>query len=246
MKITCIIPARFGSKRFPGKVLVDIAGKPMIQRVYEQASGSALVNRVIVAADDKRIVEAVKKFRGESVLTPECGSGTDRVALAAADIETDIVVNVQGDEPLMPPESIDRTIKLLVDDGSVEMATAAVPIDKPGRLKDNNIVKVVLDRDSFAIYFSRSIIPAVRDGRDNGFGFLKHVGIYVYRKEFLKEFVKMQPGPLENAERLEQLRVLENGRRIKVAVTERDSISVDTEEDLKRIEEELEKREILP
>ncbi len=245
MKITCIIPARLDSKRFPGKVLADIAGKPMLQHVYEQAGKSKLVDRVVVAAGESRIVDAVRKFGGESILTPECRSGTDRVAVAAEEMDADIIVNVQGDEPLITPEVIDSTVGMLVEDENIKMATAASPASDTGQFNDTNVVKVVVDRDSFALYFSRSPIPSPGRGNDKGGSrgdFLKHIGIYVYRKEFLKEFVNMKSCPLEEAEKLEQLRALENGCRIKIAVVEADLISVDTAEDISMVEREMEKR----
>jgi 3-deoxy-manno-octulosonate cytidylyltransferase (CMP-KDO synthetase) len=244
MSTVAVIPSRYASSRLEGKALVDLAGKPMVQRVYEVALRTHLVDRVIVATDDKRILDAVQGFGGEAELTsPQHVSGTDRIAEVVDHLSCDVVVNLQGDEPLMDPRLIDDVVKLLLDDQDVSMASAQSPIDTIEDLMNPNIVKVVSDRNGYALYFSRSPIPSrFRNLEDAGdsFGF-KHIGLYVYRKDFLKKVVNLGPSPLEKQERLEQLRVLENGYRIKLVTTKFDSIGVDTPEDLtlarKRIEQ---------
>ena len=237
-----IIPARYASTRLPAKPIVDICGKPMIQRVYEQARQSKLINRLIVATDDERIAVVVRKFGGEVTLTPlDIRSGSDRVAYVAGSLsEADIVVNVQGDEPLIVPEMIDQAIRPLVDDPSIPVGTLVKKIDSSGELLNPGIVKVVIDDGGFAMYFSRSPIPFARDvtrmeewhGRHQ---YYKHIGLYVYRRSFLLEFAGWDESPLERAEKLEQLRILEHGYRIKAAVTTFDSIPVDTAEDVERV-----------
>jgi len=235
MKIIAIIPSRYSSTRFEGKPLVDIAGNPMIQWVYESVQKAQLVSRVIVATDDKRILETVNHFGGKAELTSSHHlSGTDRVAEVAARYTCDIVVNLQGDEPLMEPQLIDEVVKQVTDNAEVYMASAKTPITQIEDLMNPNVVKVVTDCDGYALYFSRSPIPycSNRDkGEGNPMGF-KHIGLYVYRKEFLMKFVALDPSTLEKLERLEQLRVLENGYRIKLVCTEYDSVGVDTPEDL--------------
>ena len=244
MSTIAVIPARYGSTRLEGKALMDIAGKPMVQRVYEVALRAQLVDRVIVATDDKRILDAVHGFGGEAQLTsPHHPSGTDRIAEVVDHLPGELVVNLQGDEPLMDPRLIDSVVQLLLDNQDVPMASAQTPIETIEDLKNPNIVKVVSDRNGYALYFSRSPLPyRFSEGEDDrtSFGF-KHIGLYVYRKDFLKKIVNLEPSPLEKQERLEQLRVLENGYKIKLFTTKYDSIGVDTPEDLiqarKRIED---------
>lgn len=242
MKILAIIPARYASTRFPGKPLISIAGKPMIERVWERARRASLVSQVIVATDDERIVKAVKSFGGEAVLTrADHRSGTERVAeVAVAHPDAEIVVNVQGDMPLIDPAAIDAGIEAVRSDEDVRVGTLAVPITNPAEIMDPNVVKAVLDFDGNALYFSRAPIPWVRDrGGPVHAKHLKHVGLYVFRREALLEFATFPQGDVERIEQLEQLRWLENGYRIRVAETEFKSVEVDTPEDVKRVEQLL-------
>ena len=242
MKTVVIIPARFASSRLEGKALLDIAGKPMIQRVYEAASQAQLTDRVIVATDDTRILDTVTHFGGEAAITSTHHiSGTDRVAEVADQLVCDTVVNLQGDEPLMEPPLIDELVRSLLDDQDVYMASAQSPIRLRADLKNPNIVKVVSDHDDYALYFSRSPIPYHVSSNQAARGFLgfKHIGLYIYRKDFLMKLVKLDPSPLEKQEKLEQLRVLENGYRIKLISTEYDSPGVDTPADLKQVRERI-------
>jgi 3-deoxy-manno-octulosonate cytidylyltransferase (CMP-KDO synthetase) len=230
-----VIPARYASSRFPGKALADIAGKPMIQWVYERASQAQCLQRLLVATDDERIAEAVQRFGGEVVMTsPEHPSGTDRLAEAVRDLPCDVVVNVQGDEPLIDPRAIEQAVQPLLEDATIVMSTLATPITSEDVWHDPNVVKVVTDANEFALYFSRSSIPYHRDGTPP-LNALHHVGLYVYRKDFLLRFAALSPTPLEQLERLEQLRVLENGGKIKVVVTDYTAIGVDTAEDLEKV-----------
>lgn len=241
MKIIGIIPSRYGSTRLAAKSLADIHGKPMVQHVYERVLQSTLITSVVVATDDERIASAVHRFGGQSVMTPESiPSGTDRIACAAETLEADIIVNIQGDEPLIDPQMIDATIQLLIDDPSAVAGTAVKVVSQWEDLANPNVVKVVLDGAMNALYFSRSPVPHVRDRAEmqtwlKETTFYKHFGLYVYRSEFLRRFTSWGPGVLERAEKLEQLRILENGFRIKCALTTADSIAVDTQEDLDRV-----------
>jgi len=242
MNIVAIIPSRYHSTRFEGKPLIDIAGKPMIQWVYESALRSQLINRVIVATDDKRILEVVANFGGEAELTsPHHLSGTDRIAEVAVNLPCDIIVNIQGDEPLMNAHLIDKTVKMVINNQEIYMASAKSPIKKIEELMNPDIVKVVSDCNGYALYFSRSPIPyhstKVED-RNKPIGF-RHIGLYVYEKEFLMKLVTLHPSPLEKLERLEQLRVLENGYRIKLIYTEYDSIGVDSPQDVEQVIKKL-------
>jgi 3-deoxy-manno-octulosonate cytidylyltransferase (CMP-KDO synthetase) len=241
MNIVGIIPSRYASTRLPAKSLADICGKPMIRHVYEQAKKSRLLNDVIVATDDVRIETAVKAFGGHVVMTSaDIHSGSDRIAVVAKDLDPDIVVNIQGDEPLIEPLLIDRTIQDLIDDNEAVVST---PIKKISLIKDifnTNVVKVVFDRRHYALYFSRAPIPLARDARSdndwlNHSTYYKHFGLYVYRADFLQKFTTLAPSILEQTEKLEQLRLLENGYRIKCTVTEFDSYPVDTAEDLEQV-----------
>ncbi len=245
MKTLGIIPARFASTRFPGKPLADILGKPMIQRVYEQCLKCKSLNRVVVATDDNRIVEAVKKFGGDAVITsPSHHSGTDRCAEAAKKIgkSFDCVINIQGDEPLIQPQQITTLIKLF-SKKTVSIGTLVKKISSVNELQDSSEVKVVLNKNSEALYFSRSPIPFVRNHELPQWlhyaVFYKHVGIYGYRPGVLKEIVRLPVSKLEKAEQLEQLRWLENGYTITIAETKLESESVDTPEDIERIKEKL-------
>jgi 3-deoxy-manno-octulosonate cytidylyltransferase (CMP-KDO synthetase) len=232
--VAVIIPARYASTRFPGKPLAMLAGKPMIQHVWEKAIASS-ADVVAVATDDERIAEAVRKFGGIAIMTsPDHPSGTDRIAEATrafSGVET--VINIQGDEPLIPTELVDKLIELMTGDRSIEMATVAVPADR-ANLTENN-VKVVFGVNGQALYFSRFNIPFVRQGGVDPGCFL-HWGIYAYRKDILDRFVQLPPGKLENAEKLEQLRAMENGIGIKVVTSELTTIGVDTPEDLVKAE----------
>jgi 3-deoxy-manno-octulosonate cytidylyltransferase (CMP-KDO synthetase) len=248
--IIAVIPARYGSTRFPGKALVPIKGKPMIQWVYERTRRSQLINRVIVATDDERILSAVKLFGGEAIMTsPHHDTGTDRIAEVAQSLDCDIVVNVQGDEPLIRPEMIDEAIAPLVQDNSIPMGTLCKKIDEREEAFDPNVVKVVFDKNSFALYFSRAPIPWDRDAWAGKSSFrefplegprYKHIGLYVYRRDFLLEYARMPRTALEAAEKLEQLRALENGRRIKLVITSYESFGVDIPDDLSKILKQLE------
>lgn len=236
-----VIPARYGAQRFPGKPLAIIAGKPLIQRVYEQVATAMQIDKVIVATEDERIVKAVKLFGGEAMMTsPSCATGTDRVAEVARQHESEFVVNIQGDEPLMRPEMIDQLVAGLRNDAGCVMATLARRIDTGRDLQNPNVVKVVFGRNGNALYFSRSPIPFVRDPAVAGaVARYKHLGIYAYRQGFLLKFVQMPQSELEKAEKLEQLRTLENGYAIKVLITPHDSVGVDTPEDVQRVEDIL-------
>jgi 3-deoxy-manno-octulosonate cytidylyltransferase (CMP-KDO synthetase) len=234
MRVTAIIPARYASTRLPGKPLKDICGKPMIQRVYEQVKLSSTLDRVIVATDDKRIYDAVKAFDGEVAMTSaEHKTGTDRLAEVAKGLSSEIIVNVQGDEPLISPEMIDQAVRPLLEDHTIKMGTLKQRIGSKEELESPHVVKVVTDRDDFALYFSRSLIPYPRTDVD--IRYYKHIGLYVYRKEFLLDYAKMETTTLELKESLEQLRALENGYKIKVVETEHQAIGVDTEKDLERV-----------
>jgi 3-deoxy-manno-octulosonate cytidylyltransferase (CMP-KDO synthetase) len=242
MNTIAVIPARYASTRFPGKPLISIGGKTMIERVWEQARQAKLVSKVIVATDDERIASAVRSFGGEVALTrADHRSGTERVAeVAAAHREAEILVNVQGDMPLIDPAAIDAAIEALREDESVNMATLAVPISNAAEIMDPNVVKTVVDFDGNALYFSRAPIPWVRDrGGPVHAKHLKHLGLYVFRREALLEFATFPQGDLERIEQLEQLRWLENGNRIRVAEIEQESVEVDTPEDVKRVEKML-------
>jgi len=236
MKQVIIIPARFGSTRFPGKPLVQLWGKPLIQHVYERALASG-IKEVYVATDDKRIFDTVVNFGGRAILTGEHPSGTDRVAEAANILglsEETIVINLQGDQPLFPPEYFSPLIKPLLLSSEIAIATLATPIHTREELENPNKVKVVLDKRGRALYFSRSPIPYFRSpGKEPPY--YKHIGVYAYRKVFLDIFVKLSKGTLEEAEKLEQLRALEHGYSIAVTLVPRDFPEVDTPEDLEYI-----------
>ena len=235
MRTIAVIPARFESKRLPGKPLADIHGKTLIEHVYQRASQASRVERVLVAADDERILDAVTGFGGEAVMTsPEHPSGSDRIAEAVADIDVDLVVNVQGDEPLIVPQAIDDAV-LLAQETPGAIATLKSAIADRNTLLDPNAVKVVTDLEGFALYFSRSPIPAGPQDELPPNLYYKHIGLYVYPKAVLTQLTRIEPSPLERCERLEQLRALENGIRIRLEETEHDSIGVDTVEDLETV-----------
>ena len=234
-RVVAIIPARYESTRFPGKALAAIAGKPMIQHVYERTARASAIERVIVATDDARIHAAAEKFGAEVVLTKAAHvSGTDRVAEVAAAVDTAIVVNVQGDLPLVSPELLRAPLAAMDDEPGVPMATLKAPIRDAAELQSSHVVKVVTDAAGNALYFSRCPIPFCRDATPTPPVAYRHIGVYVYRRDFLLRFAGWAPTPLEKAEKLEQLRALERGFRIKVAAVERAPIAVDTPGDLER------------
>ncbi|MEZ5401571.1 MAG: 3-deoxy-manno-octulosonate cytidylyltransferase [Bryobacteraceae bacterium] len=228
-----MIPARFQSSRFPGKALASLAGKPIIQHVYEKTLQSRVLSGVVIATDDDRIAAAARGFGAEVAMTrADHPSGTDRVAEAAALDSASIVVNIQGDEPLIDPAAIDSAARCLLDDPALPMATLAKRISHPDEITNPNVVKVVSALSGDAIYFSRNPIPYDRAG---GAVYFKHIGLYVYRRDFLLGYSALPVGPLEKVECLEQLRALENGFRIRVVETSYDSIGVDTPEDLETV-----------
>ncbi len=235
LSVVAIIPARYQSTRLPGKPLVDIAGRPMIEHVYRRALEASGVDRVLVATDDARIRDAVVAFGGEAVMTrSDHASGTDRLAEVASGLDCDLVVNVQGDEPMIVPAAIDQALAVFADAPHVLMSTLRRPIDDPRDLHDPNVVKVVVDRHGDALYFSRAPIPWARQAAHHfapGPTF-KHVGLYVYRRACLLRLASLAPTALEQAEALEQLRALEHGIRIRTVETRHDSIGVDTADDL--------------
>ena len=243
MKVVVIIPARYGSSRLGGKPLKLIAGKAMIQRVYERVCLAPIVTEVVVATDDTRISDAVKKFGGRTIMTSaDHHSGSDRVAEASRKMGlamNDIVVNVQGDQPLLDPRCLDQVVAPFATDPQVTISTLVFKIVDPREISDPKDVKVVFDHQGWALYFSRSPIPHDRDGR-GGFDIYKHLGVYAYTREFLETFRKIPEGCLEKIEKLEQLRALEAGYRIKVVVTTHDSPEVDLPGDIQRIEKHIE------
>ena len=261
MNVIGIIPARWKSERFEGKVLANIAGKPMIQHVWERAKEAKLLDDIIIATDSEDVIKVVESFGGKAVFTSkDQPSGTDRITEVINPIDVKIVVNIQGDEPLMHPTMIDGLAGALLEDSSIPMATVAKRISDSKDIFNPNVVKVVKDRDGFALYFSRSPIPYVRkdsshhsivdfhswftsgnaDKNDIGY-YYKHIGIYAYTKDFLFTYTNLPKSKLEEAEKLEQLRAIENGYKIKVIDTEFDTIGVDTPEDLKKVEELIRK-----
>jgi len=241
VKVLAVIPARYAATRLPGKPLTLLAGKPMVQHVYERACKVRGVSRVVVATDDERILAAVKAFGGEARLTrPDHGSGTERVAEVAAQMAAEIYLNLQGDEPLIEPAAIDAALEALAGDSSVPVATLCTPIEKVEDILDPNVVKVVFDFEGNALYFSRAPVPWIRDRNAPGSraapSHFKHLGLYAFRRDVLLEFPTLPPGELERLEKLEQLRWLENGIGIRVVTTRYDSVSVDTPEDVPRVE----------
>lgn len=237
MRAIGVIPARWGSTRFEGKVLAQINGKPMIEHVWQRARQSRLLKEVIIACDDERIAGAAEKFGAKAVLTSrEHACGTDRVAQVAADVIAEIIVNIQGDEPLIHHNVIDDLVAALQGNRSSKMATAIKIVQSAEELANPNVVKVVVDAQGDALYFSRSVIPYDRDnaGMDR-IKYYKHLGIYAYRKNFLLKFKDMPKSQLEQAEHLEQLRALEAGVKIRTILTDIETIGVDTPEDLARV-----------
>ncbi|HMQ78178.1 MAG TPA: 3-deoxy-manno-octulosonate cytidylyltransferase [Ignavibacteria bacterium] len=229
-----VIPARYGSTRLPAKALALIHGKPMIQHVYERCLKAKLLSEVLVATDDRRIFDAVINFGGNAAMTSKSHtSGTDRIGEAVRNIKCDIVVNIQGDEPMIAPGNIDKAIKPLISDKSINVSSLCYKISHYKEINNPNVVKVVMDSNSNALYFSRSVIPFNRDNSSTDHN--KHIGLYVYRKDYLMKLIKMKPSRLELTEKLEQLRILESGENIRIIKTNTDSHSVDTLNDLKKI-----------
>jgi len=253
-RVVVIIPARYNATRFPGKPLVLLKGKPLIQHVYEHASGARLVNSRMVATDDRRIYDTVINFGGRAVMTSAGHeSGTDRIAEAAGNIECDYVINVQGDEPFIEPEMIDDVVNLLYNDDNVSISTLVKKITDIREILSPHVVKAVMDDEGFALYFSRAAIPYHRDEflelrgmnhelqaaqiNSRNLEFYKHIGIYGYRKDALIKFSSLKPGRLEKIEKLEQLRALSAGMKIKVKETKYDTFGIDTIEDLRKAEQ---------
>jgi 3-deoxy-manno-octulosonate cytidylyltransferase (CMP-KDO synthetase) len=239
--IVGIIPARFASTRLLGKPLADIGGKPLIQHTFESVSKSKLINRIIIAVDDSKVAQVARDFGANVIETPKkISTGSDRIAFVAKDLkDADIIVNIQGDEPFIDGKMIDEAIEPLLFDKEVQVSTLAKRIESVRELNSPDVVKVVFDYWNYAIYFSRAAIPYVRDIKSDkeklfAAEIYKHIGLYVFRKDALLKFTKLKPTDLENAERLEQLRMIENGIKIKIVVTELDSIGVDTPEDLEK------------
>lgn len=233
MKIIGVIPSRYGSTRLPGKPLKDIGGKTMIQRVYERVERAKSLDKVIVATDDKRIVDEVERFKGKAVMTSaDHPNGTSRIAEVVKNMDVDIVINIQGDEPFVRPEIIDELTEILRKDDSIPMATLCDELHDENKFKDENVVKVVRDVKGYALYFSRSLIPYPRQAVN--FKAYEHIGIYGYRKSFLKKFVELENTPLSTIESLEQLKALEYGYKLYVVKTkyEHNALSIDTIEDL--------------
>jgi len=244
MDVIGIIPARYSSTRFEGKVLADIAGKPMIQHVWERAKEAIILDEVIIACDDGRVLEAAKGFGAKVVLTAKGhASGTDRIIEVVNPMDVKIVINIQGDEPLVHPLMIDRVAQALLDDPKIAMATVMKKIEDPKDLDDPHVVKVVVDRNNFALYFSRAPIPFHAHSSDVSRPVsYKHIGLYGYTKDFLFVYKNLPVSSLERIEKLEQLRVLEEGYRIKLIETEFDTIGVDTPEDLEKLKKHLKKQ----
>lgn len=236
-----IIPARYASSRFPGKPLANILGKPMIQWVYEGASQAKYLDRVIVATDDQRIFDVIVSFGGQVAMTsPLAVNGTERVAEVARRLEAELIVNIQGDEPLIDPEVIDKLVVLIKKNPDAPVGTLVKKINEVENLLNPNIPKVVVDNNYHALYFSRSAIPFYRDEPNQELwlknsNYYQHIGLYIYRRDFLLKLVQLPVSKLEQIEKLEQLRILEHGYKIKVAVTESESIGVDVPADLDRV-----------
>jgi len=240
-EVVIVIPARYGSTRLPGKPLVSLAGKPMVQRVYERAKLAKTAGRVIVATDDERIVNKVQEFGGDARMTrTDHRTGTERIAEVAAHVDGKVFVNVQGDEPLLDPAAVDAAVTALLEEPTAAIATVAVPIRTPADIMDPNVVKTVLDFEDNALYFSRAPIPWVRDSAHKTHArHLKHLGLYVFQRDALLEYPTLPQGELERLEQLEQLRWMENGWKIRVAEVEHDAVSVDMPEDVERVEKLL-------
>ena len=242
MKIIAFIPSRYDSRRFPGKPLALIAGRPMIQYVYQSAKSCPEISGVFVVTDDERIFQCVQGFGGKAIMTKRGHpTGTDRIAEATQKMKVkrdDLIVNIQGDQPVFHPSAITDQVSPFREDPDVLMSTLKCRISDEREIENTNHVKVVTDREGFALFFSRSPIPFFRDTKSNKI-YYKHLGFYAYRRDFLTEFSRLPVGDLESTEKLEQLRVLESGYRIKVVETPFDSVGVDTPDDIKRLEEKI-------
>ena len=245
MKVVGVIPSRWASTRLPGKSLVDICGKPLVQWVVEAAGRASLIDELLVATDDQRIIDAVEPLGIRAVMTsPDHPSGTDRIAEAVEGMDADLVVNIQGDEPLLDAELLDQLVRVMSENSGWDMATAATVILDAADIEDVSVVKVVTAENGRALYFSRSVIPFVRDN-DAGFNknlYMRHLGVYVYRRGFLEKLVNTSPCVLENAEKLEQLRALYIGANMVVVETDDIGIGVDTPEDVVRVEKIIEEQ----
>ena len=236
MKVLGVIPARYASTRFLGKALADLLGKPMIQYVYERSKGAKSLSGLVVATDDQRIFDAVKSFGGEVAITAKYPTGTDRIGEIASRFDAEILVNIQGDEPLVEPAMIDEAVQPLLEDKTVDLSTLVHRISSEEEYFNPNVVKVVLDKKNFAMYFSRSPIPYIKSGSwQPAIPIYRHVGLYVYRRHALLSFAQTPPATFESIEGLEQLRFLENGFRMKAVETKYKSIGVDTPEDLEKV-----------
>jgi 3-deoxy-manno-octulosonate cytidylyltransferase (CMP-KDO synthetase) len=237
MKAIGVIPARFASTRFPGKVLALIAGKPMIQHVWEQAKKCRELSDLLIACDNDEVLKAAQSFGAKAVMTsPDHPSGSDRIAEAVGKLSVDIVVNIQGDEPFIESKVIDALVAALKNDAKASVATVIKEIKDDADIRNPNVVKVVIDQNNYALYFSRSPIPYNRNAeRPAGLKYFKHLGLYAYRKEFLMSYKDWPKSMLETAEQLEQLRILEAGHKIKTIETDLESLAVDTPEDLEKI-----------
>ncbi len=237
MDVIGIIPARYSSSRFEGKVLADILGKPMVQHVWEQAKQALVLDDLIIACDDERVARVAKEFGAKVAFTAKAhASGTDRICEVVNPLEVKIVVNIQADEPLIHPTMIDSVARALLDDSSISMATVMKAIDEPEVINDPNVVKVVIDKYNFAVYFSRAPIPFhAKNSQVQLPVYFKHIGLYAYTKDFLFTYKNLPVSYLERIECLEQLRVIEEGYRIKVIETKHDTIGVDTPQDLEKV-----------
>lgn len=244
MAIIGAIPARWASTRFPGKVLADLNGKPMIQHVWEGVRACRRLDDVYIVCDAEHVARAAEGFGAKVIMTsPDLASGTDRLAAAFQDSSVDIILNIQGDEPLVSASAIDALAGVLADDPVPPMATVIRPLNDAGDVANPNVVKVVVDHQGYALYFSRAPIPYNRDGAEVTPGtYFKHLGLYAYRRDFLLKFKSLPASRLEAWEKLEQLRVLAAGYKIKTVVTEHDSIGVDTPADLEKVAAFLRKR----
>ncbi|MDD5044917.1 MAG: 3-deoxy-manno-octulosonate cytidylyltransferase [Candidatus Omnitrophica bacterium] len=237
MDVVGVIPARWGSSRFEGKVLADILGKPMLQHVWERVQGALLLNDVIIACDDERVASSASSFGAKVVITSkDHPSGTDRIAEVVNPLDVKIVVNIQADEPLIHPAMIDQVVRPLLNDPTISVSTLIKRIDDPSEINDPNVVKAVVDQNNFALYFSRAAIPhrAINSEVEQP-KYYKHIGLYAYTKDFLFIYRKLPASILEKTEKLEQLRILEDGFRIKTTETNFDTIGVDTPEDLEKV-----------
>lgn len=242
MRTVAVIPARFGSERLPGKVLREVAGVPLIQYVYRAVKGTRGIERIIVATDDERVKRMVESFGGEAVMTsPDHASGSDRCAEVASSLDCDAILNVQGDEPLVRGDLLDALIMALSGDGAAHAATPFVPMENAAEVEDPNVVKSVSGLGGYALYFSRAPIPYLRE---KAVVHRKHIGVYCYRTDALLKFASLPPSPLERAEKLEQLRMLENGFNIRMVEWSGQFIGIDTEEDLERFRKLVESGEI--